>query len=48
MVRKGKYPWDNLDYTQRTKEEQSGGTVDWPFMLCTLNVMSKVARIFTT
>jgi hypothetical protein len=22
-----------------TKEEQSGGTVDGPFMLCTLNVM---------
>jgi hypothetical protein len=21
------------------KEEQSGGTVDWPFMSCTLNVM---------
>ena len=21
------------------KEERSGGTVDWPFMLCSLNVM---------
>ena len=24
------------------KEEQSGGTVDWPFMLCTFHVMLQV------
>ena len=22
-----------------SQERQSGGTVDWPFMLCTLNIM---------
>ena len=33
------------------KEERSGGTVDWPFMLCTINVnyvIVKVGKIFTT
>ena len=34
-----------------TNEEQSVGTVDWPSMLCTLNVTyvtGKVGIIFTT
>ena len=26
-------------YIPSYKEEQSGGIVDWPFMICTLNVM---------
>ena len=33
-----------------SKEEQSGGTIDWPFMICILkcNVTGKVGRIFAT
>ena len=26
----------------QAKEERSGGTVDWPFMLCTLYIMQQV------
>ena len=41
-------PWPPKEKILRGKEEQSGGTVDWPFMLCTLNeyVTGKIGKIF--